>query len=252
MPPTRRTVASRCFSARSVVSSHRHVVTAFAIHRMLRSTKARAAVERELGRLKNERARAPLRVQALIGSGSTRTPRPRQARKRTRTRAHRMRRPSCPSARRARGLQALAAAFARGPRQSRQALRSLSERTRAAEAQVETAAPPRNRQSPAGGSTRGPAPSDEEQHSPVNAIRRSASDAAGRTRDRHWLGSLGFRVPDRACICRNLRQSDSSRTRRDPGSRLGIRLLLAILLSPHTREALGSRPRRALSSLDGF
>jgi hypothetical protein len=63
------------------------------------------------------------------------------------------------------------------------------------------------------------------------------------------FGSPGFRVPNRGCICRNLRQSDSSRTRRDAGSRLGIRLLLAILLSPHTREVAGSSPAAPIRNL---
>jgi hypothetical protein len=104
------------------------------------------------------------------GLGSAPAPRapddPRQARKRTRTRAHRMRRPSCPSgAARSRptGARRRSCAWSR---QSRQTLRSPSERTRAADAQVETAAPPRNRQAPAGGSTRGPLPSHESEQPP--------------------------------------------------------------------------------------
>jgi hypothetical protein len=84
----------------------------FRDHRMLRSTKARAAVERELGRLKNERARAPLCVQALdrvrLHAHPTILAKPASALARGRIACDGRR---VQAARRARGLQALAAAL---------------------------------------------------------------------------------------------------------------------------------------------
>lgn len=84
-----RTAASRCSGARSVASSHRHAGTAFAITRMLRSTRAAPPGSASSGGSRTNGRRH----RSASGPGSGPAPRrpddPRRARMRARTRPHR-------------------------------------------------------------------------------------------------------------------------------------------------------------------